>query len=152
MTANQKYHKVKPWMKHLIYARQRCYNINNTHYRYYGAKGIKCLLTKEDIEFLWFRDKAYLLKQPSIDRKNLKNNYELKNCQFIEKLENSTKDWKLNIGQFSKENKLLSTWNSAREAAKKLNICRVNISACLRNQSKYKTAGGFIWKYLSKEK
>ena len=38
---------------------------------------------------MWFRDKAYLMKKPSIDRINSKGDYELSNCRFLELSENS---------------------------------------------------------------
>ena len=151
MNSQEKYHQTKPWMKHLIYARQRCNNPNNTGYKWYGGKGIKCLLSNNEIKFLWLRDKAYGLLQPSIDRKNSNKDYTLDNCQFIEKLQNSTKGWKFQIGQFSKDNKFIKLWDSARSAGKALNIQRTSISACLRKQPKYKTAGGFKWLFI-KEK
>lgn len=45
---------------------------------------IKNHLTKKDIEFLWFRDKADLMLKPSIHRKNNKEHYSLNNCEFLE--------------------------------------------------------------------
>lgn len=47
-------------------------------------RGIKNYLTKEDAKFLWFRDKAYKMIKPSIDRKNPKKHYTLSNCRFLE--------------------------------------------------------------------
>jgi hypothetical protein len=41
---------------------------------------------------LWFRDKAYLMRHPSIDRIDSNGNYELNNCQFIEMKRNRVKD------------------------------------------------------------
>ena len=76
-----------PWYKHLISLRSRC---SYTKCKYY-KKGIKSFLTEEDIKELWFRDKAYLLKQPSIDRKDNNGHYIKDNCQFIEFVENSRK-------------------------------------------------------------
>jgi hypothetical protein len=83
------YYKRFPWAKVLESARQRCNNKNNSHYKWYGERGIKCYLTLPQIKFPWFRDKAWLLKQPSIDRIDNDGNYELKNCRFIELGENS---------------------------------------------------------------
>ena len=77
-----------PWLVSFYRARQRCNNSKHKAYKWYGAKGIKFLLTKDEIKFLWFRDKAYLQKRPSIDRKNSNNNYELGNCRFIELVDN----------------------------------------------------------------
>lgn len=78
------YYKKHPYVKTLNNIRQRCNNPKNPKYAYYGGRGIKCLLTRKDIKFIWFRDKAHLLKQASIDRKDTNGNYELSNCCFIE--------------------------------------------------------------------
>lgn len=73
-----------PWYGHLSWARQRCNNPRKHNYSAYGGRGIKCFLTQEDIKILWFRDKAFLLKHPSLDRKDADGNYCLSNCRFIE--------------------------------------------------------------------
>ncbi len=78
------------WYKSYIKAKGRCNNPNNTAYKYYGGKGIKFLMTVEDFRYLWYRDKGYLLDRPSIDRKNSNGNYTLKNCRFIERIENNS--------------------------------------------------------------
>jgi len=57
----------------------------------YIRYGIKNLLTKEDIKFLWIRDKASSMIMPSIDRKDGYKNYTLENCQFIELTDNLRK-------------------------------------------------------------
>jgi len=69
---------------------------------YYGMKGIKNYLTLKDIQFLFERDKAYLLNKPSIDRKDPSKDYTLDNCQFIEYIENCGKDLRLKQGQWSR--------------------------------------------------
>ena len=80
--------KKQPWLFHLKSAKERCNNPNVVGYISYGKLGIRCLLSKEDIKYLWFRDKAWLLKQPSIDRIDNYKSYTLENCRFIELLEN----------------------------------------------------------------
>ena len=50
------------------------------------------------------------------------------------------------ILQYSKENTLIKEWKSAKEASEILQIDRGNISSCCKG--KYKSAGGFIWKYV----
>jgi hypothetical protein len=80
----KEYERLHPFKKLLHNIRQRCRNKNDKKYKYYGGKGVKCLLTDNDLEFLWTRDKAWLLKEPSIDRKDNNKNYVLTNCQFIE--------------------------------------------------------------------
>ena len=78
-----------PWLASYYGAKNRCCNLNNYSYERYGGKGIKMIMTKDDFKYLWVRDKAYLLKQPSIDRINNKGHYKLSNCRFIELSENS---------------------------------------------------------------
>ena len=77
-----------PWLERLKGAQRRCNNKLNEHY---GAKGIECLLTEDEIKYLWFRDIAWRMEIPSIDRKNSNGNYELSNCQFIEMSKNCSK-------------------------------------------------------------
>jgi hypothetical protein len=72
----------------------RCYNSNCDNYSRYGGRGIKNFISKEDIVMLWFRDKAYLMQIPSIDRIDNDGNYEVDNCQFIELSENILKNSK----------------------------------------------------------
>jgi hypothetical protein len=51
---------------------------------YYRRVGVKYQLSLEQMKSLWLRDKAYLLKEPSIDRINTTGNYTFDNCRFIE--------------------------------------------------------------------
>ena len=84
----------RPWVKTYRSIKLRTDQVSTQAYKYYGGKGIKCLITSEEIKELWFRDKAYLLKKPSINRKNSKGHYTKKNCEFIELSENSKKPLK----------------------------------------------------------
>lgn len=72
----------KPWMYHLELSRGRCKN----HANYNGEKGRKLIniLTKEEIEILWFRYKSWELKKPSLNRINNDLGYSFNNCEFIE--------------------------------------------------------------------
>jgi len=86
---NKKYRKeLKPWFVSFDKANQRCNNERNANYRWYGKRGIKQLMSLDDFEYLWKRDKAHLMKSPSIDRINPDGNYTLTNCRFIELSEN----------------------------------------------------------------
>ena len=81
-------HKLYPYIRVYTTARGRCSNKNNADYKYYGGKGVKFRLTLSELERIWFRDKAYLLDKPSIDRKDSTGDYCYKNCRFIEHSEN----------------------------------------------------------------
>jgi hypothetical protein len=80
-----------PWRYTLKLIKQRCNNSHNIAFKYYGGKGIKCLITSDELKYLWFRDKAYLMKKPSIERKNSDGNYEINNCEYLELALNSKK-------------------------------------------------------------
>jgi hypothetical protein len=76
--------KRHPWFTHYNCARCRCvYQYGS----YFGK--IKFLMTLEDFKTLWFRDKAYLLTRPSIDRKDNDGDYVFSNSRFIELGENN---------------------------------------------------------------
>ena len=49
------------------------------------------------------------------------------------------------ILQFSKDGTFVNEWPSAYEAQRHLGIAQQNICACLKGR--YKSAGGFVWKY-----
>lgn len=84
--------KKNPWYRSYRAAKNRCNP--NSKYGAYHALGIKFLMTIQDFKFLWFRDKAYLMKKPSIDRIRSKENYELKNCRYIEWIDNCSQGGK----------------------------------------------------------
>jgi len=77
---NLEYFKTHPWSKTYLNIITRCRNKNSRYYK----KGIKNTLAIKDVKFLWLRDKANLLKRPSIDRIDNEGDYELTNCRFIE--------------------------------------------------------------------
>lgn len=80
-----KLRKETPWLLTLKSIKIRCGNRNHRYFK----RGIRNYLGDEDLKFLWFRDEAYLLNRPSIDRKDNDGNYTLENCRFIECIENS---------------------------------------------------------------
>lgn len=80
-----------PWMQSYRAIKHRCNNSNASDYKYYGGRGIKCLITRDEIKKLWFRDKACELKKPSIDRIDNDGHYTYTNCRFIEQSLNSIK-------------------------------------------------------------
>ena len=81
------YYAKNKWMESYRAAKARCQNKKRYGYKSYGGRGIKFLLTKEDIKTLWARDAANLTR-PTLDRINNDGNYELQNCRFIELSEN----------------------------------------------------------------
>jgi phenolic acid decarboxylase len=76
----KKYYAKYPWLRTLNHIKSRCSNKNTR----YCKRGIKCFITPDEIKSLWFRDEAFKLKKPSIDRIDNNGNYILENCRFIE--------------------------------------------------------------------
>lgn len=141
----QKIRKIKPWKFILKGVKDRCNNKNNPGYKYYGGRGIKCLITEEELKKLWFEYCAWRLKKPSIDRIDNDGNYEYSNCRFIEMSENSVRLKRKSILQFDLDGNFIKEWNSILMASKVLKISVGNISENLRN--KRKTSGGYKWEY-----
>jgi len=144
-THHSDYIKNNKWKKILGDIKQRCENPNNPSYKDYGERGIKCLITEEEIKQLMIRDKYNKLKDPTIDRINNDGNYTLENCQFLERDENSCKDKRKPILQFDLNGNFIKEHKSLILAGKITKINFANIGSAANN--KRKTAGGFIWKY-----
>ena len=81
--------KNSPWVKtyHRIYS--RCSKSSNRK----TYKDLQIKISISDLKKIWFRDKAWLLKRPSIDRIDNNKGYTFKNCRYIELSENCRKQW-----------------------------------------------------------
>lgn len=80
------------WISRYKKILQRCNNPTNVDYKYYGGRGIKCLITVDEIKILWDRDNASKMRMPSLDRENNDGDYIFHNCRFIEQGLNANKD------------------------------------------------------------
>jgi len=140
----------KPWVFHLYRINSRCNCKTNKDYKYYGGKGIQCKITEKELKKLWFRDKAFNLRQPSIDREDSTKDYTFDNCRFIELTKNITERnirvCSKIVFQYDLSGNFIKEWKSCNQIERALNF-RGNghISQCCRN--KLKTAYGFIWRY-----
>lgn len=99
----QKHYKKYPWNRVYRNIQDRCNNPNTGNYKYYGAKGVKAIINKDQLKFLWFRDRAYNMEKPSIDRIDNNGHYTINNCRFIELSENCNKDRKIKVIQYCKK-------------------------------------------------
>jgi len=72
--------------------RQRCYNLNDKGYKYYGGRGISVCDAWADYKTFekWALENGWQ-KGLTIDRINNNGNYEPNNCQFITQSENNKK-------------------------------------------------------------
>ena len=80
------YKNKSPWLIHYHCAMFRC-SPKGAYYK----KGRKVLMSVDDFKKLWFRDKAWKLSRPTVDRIDNNGNYTYDNCRFIELSENSRK-------------------------------------------------------------
>lgn len=153
---NKKYHRKYPWKRIYNAIKQRCNNPKTINYRWYGEKGIENhFKNADDVKYLWFRDKAYLMKKPSIDREDNDGHYCIGNCKFIELSENVIKRNRENppgrpILQYDRQGNFIKEWESQIEASRQLKINRGHISTCA--SGKLKTSGGYIWEYKEDKK
>lgn len=137
----------------LNYIKTRCNNPNYIGYFNYGGRGIKCLITADEIKILMERDNYWQLKIPTIDRINNDGNYTFQNCRFVEKGVNSAERNKRvsskAIVQWNKKGKFIKKWRSISEASRLLKISRTAINNCLLKLSK--TSNNYIWRYKNEK-
>ena len=110
------------WRRTYYFIQNRCYYAKKS--RYY-KKGIKNFLTIENCKYLWFRDKAYLMKNPSIDRIDNNKHYTLENCRYLEKGENARRY--ILFKKLSDKTKLKMSfahkgWRHTKESKRKLSL------------------------------
>lgn len=74
--------------------KNRCNNPNDPHYSNYGGRGIKCSLSRKELEFIWKRDGAEKMIKPTVDRIDNNGHYSFNNCRIIESRKNILKGWK----------------------------------------------------------
>lgn len=141
----REYYKKFPCKKTFVGIKSRCTNKKTEAYKNYGGRGIECRITEEELKDLWFRDKAYLMEKPSIDRIDNEGHYEYRNCQYIERYENSVKDKRKSIIQYDLEGNFIKKWESIALASKHYKTSTTHICNVLKGRAK--TALGFIWKY-----
>lgn len=111
--------KIIPWKLYYKSAKGRCENINTKGYKNYGGRGIKFLLTLEEVKKLWFEYCAWRLIKPSLDRIDNDGNYTYDNCQFIEMKRNAKFTRKtLQVKQYDLNGKLIQTWESYKDLLK----------------------------------
>lgn len=109
---NKKFKEKYPFMHSYWGAKKRCNNPNNKDYHNYGGRGIKFNISFDEMKYIWDRDKAFLMKKPSIDRIDNDGNYELNNCRFIELNLNTAKSHKTRIlKRCLKTGKFISNYN-----------------------------------------
>lgn len=75
---------VLPWTKVRSRIYTRCFHDKSSSY--YGR--VKANISIAQIKRLWFRDEAYKMARPSIDRIDPRKDYTFDNCRFIELAEN----------------------------------------------------------------
>lgn len=93
-TRQQRWRRLHPWMRALEGARRRCACTDpKKWYPYYGAKGVKCTLTSDELEEVWKQCHGWDLARPSLDRKDPNGHYEMGNVRFIEFEKNSRMAW-----------------------------------------------------------
>ena len=92
----------EPWRKYYKYIRIRC----TSKWNRYCNIGIKNYLTVEDVKIMWFRDKAYDMKRPSVDRRDNDKHYIPDNCRFVELRFNIIKGQTIDRKGISRKHKL----------------------------------------------
>jgi len=122
----------------------------------------KWILSKEKFNLLftnWENSNFNRMLIPSIDRLDCDKSYSFDNIELMtwkENINNRNKDVasgkiivkgapKVPILQYDLEGNFIQEWESIAEANRKLNIAQGNICKILKG--KWKTCGGFIWKY-----
>lgn len=134
------------WLDKFYDNQQNCYNICKEVHGTFGYKHTQLSIDKMSRCKLGENNPS---KRPEVKEKlskmmTGKNNHQYNIRKPLVGLIGKEKCSK-RISQFSKNGVFIQDWESASEAARKLQLERSNINRCCRAQAK--TCGGFIWKF-----
>jgi len=132
-TAMKKWREKNPWRKAYDGAKIRC-----APNRAYGKRGIEMLMKLDDFKYLWHRDKAHKMINPSIDRVDGKGNYELKNCRYIE----------MDANRNPKPVMAIKIYKSAREAARCMGGVVPAVCDVANGKKYHHTYKGYRWMWV----
>jgi hypothetical protein len=80
--------KLYPWKFTLKGIKDRCNYASRKNYKDYGGKGIKCLITEDELKQLWYDCEAFAMEKPCISRIDHDDHYVYGNCEYVEFLDN----------------------------------------------------------------
>jgi len=82
---NNKKYENRPWLYWFDFAKDCCTNPKSIHFRTSGALGIKNKFKNaNEVGELYFKDRAYKIKEPYLGRYDMKKDYSFENCRFLE--------------------------------------------------------------------
>ena len=90
-TKQDRWRAKNPWFKYWQHARRRCQDPKHAYFHRYGGRGIKFNLLLNDVKYLWLRDLASNMREPSLGRIDSDGDYNIYNCAFEELMENKRK-------------------------------------------------------------
>jgi hypothetical protein len=118
--------KEKPWLLKWNNVYTRCHDSGGKYY----LKGIKNFLTKDDVKYLWDRDYAEGMKEPSIDRRDADGHYTLENCRFIElrdNIERGMEKLRRPVNVYTKDGEFVKRFISISLLSKALGVMRSSV-------------------------
>jgi hypothetical protein len=139
-----------PWIQPFYDARNRCNKVKLWSYKYYGGRGIKFNLSKEEIKEIWERDCASNMDCPTIDRIDNDKDYVFSNVQFIEKRINARKQRKVKCVGMYKDGVFIKSFCPISQV-EFLGFNRHAVSQCCNETGGYKKHHGYEWKFIERK-
>lgn len=135
--------------KHWKALKQRCNDKNASNYKFYGAKGIICDITLDEINKLWELYNAKDMIEPQLSRNDHNKNYTFDNCYFSNKKKNvgerNSRILSKKVYMYHYNLDFIKKFQSVKEAAKFINKSPCSISDVIHKRSK--TCSGFVYSY-----
>jgi len=131
---------MNPWARAFRCSKNRCKDKTNP---VYGGKGIRVEMSSDDYKTLWYRDRAYLMKKPTIDRIDNSGNYTIDNCRYLEARHNYGRELKKPVAQKTVDGIVVKIHESGHQAARETNSNFSHILACCRG--KRETHNSYKW-------